>query len=83
MRVSAPKAPAIMASNTSTTDDWQGRRLNMAAFGRALARRRAEVEAQTGEPVTVPRNNGTRRTASKRALLAEIDQIAAARGIRW
>ncbi|HSX57570.1 MAG TPA: hypothetical protein VLG14_19880 [Sphingomonas sp.] len=72
-----------MASNTSTTDDWQGRRLDMAAYGRALARRRAEIEAEAGEPITVPRNSGTRRTASKRALLAEIDQLAAAKGFRW
>lgn len=83
MRVSAQKAPAIMASKTSTTDDWQGRRLDMAAFGRALVRRRAEIEAETGQPITVPRNDGTRRTPSKRALLAEIDQLAAAKGFRW
>lgn len=55
----------------------------MAAFGVALARRRAEIEAETGEPVTVPRNSGTRRTASKRALLAEIETLAAAKGFRW
>lgn len=60
-----------------------GRTIDMAAFGRALARRRAEIEAETGEPFTVSRNNGTRRTESKRALLAEIDQLAAAKGIRW
>lgn len=72
-----------MKLKRSIVEVWGGRTFDMAAYGRALARRRAEIEAETGQPFTVPRNNGTRRTASKRALLAEIDQLAAARGIRW
>ncbi|MDG5488260.1 hypothetical protein NYR55_06455 [Sphingomonas sp. BGYR3] len=64
-------------------DDWPGRRLDMAAYGRALVERRAAIEAETGEPLTVPRNSGTRRTESKKALLAEIDRLAAAKGFRW
>lgn len=58
-----------MASKTSTTEP-----IDMAAFGRALAARRAEL----GEP-ELPRNNGTRRTASKRALLEAIEKA----GGRW
>ncbi|QIG79211.1 hypothetical protein [Stakelama tenebrarum] len=72
-----------MASKTSKTDDWPGRRLDMAAYGRELARRRAEIEAEVGQPLDVPRNSGARRTESKRALLAEINRLAAARGFRW
>ena len=38
---------------------------------------------KTGEPLAVPRNSGARRTGSKQALLAEIDRLAAAKGVRW
>ncbi len=72
-----------MSTPSAIDRDDYGPAIDMAAFGRALARRRAEIEAETGEPITVPRNTGTRRTESKRALLAEIDQLAAAKGIRW
>lgn len=72
-----------MASKTSTTEDWPGRRIDMTDFARELVRRRAEIEAETGEPFTVPRNSGARRTESKKALLVEIDRLAAAKGFRW
>lgn len=55
----------------------------MAAFGRDLVRRRAAIEAETGQPFTVPRNSGARRTPAKQALLAEIDKLATATGFRW
>ncbi|WP_174278887.1 hypothetical protein [Sphingomonas bacterium] len=61
-----------MASTTSA-DDWPGQRLNHAEFGRILAARRAAL----GEPV-MPRNAGTRRTPSKRALLAAIERAGGA-----
>lgn len=48
--------------------------IDMAAFGRDLARRRAEL----GNP-EAPRNSGTRRTASKKALLKAIEEA----GGRW
>lgn len=70
-----------MASKTSKTDEqaWPGRTIDFVDFGRQLAERRAEVEACTGKPLDVPRNDGTRRTASKKALLAAIE----ATGKRW
>jgi hypothetical protein len=43
-------------------------------LGRSIARRRAEV----GD-IEVPRNSGTRRTASKRALLKAIEEA----GGKW
>ena len=46
----------------------------MAAFGRTLAARRAAL----GDP-EMPRNSGTRRTASKRALLKAIEDA----GGKW
>lgn len=56
-----------MASMTSPPSD-EPAVIDMATFGRALARRRAAL----GDPV-MPRNAGTRRTASKRALLKAIE----------
>jgi hypothetical protein len=44
--------------------------MDFADFAARLAARRAEIG-----PVDVPRNSGTRRTASKRALLAEIEKL--------
>jgi len=60
-----------MASRTSKTDakDWSGPRLDHAEHAACLAARRAQVDP--GEP---PRNEGTRRTASKRALLKAIEE---------
>lgn len=65
-----------MASRTSKPDtkDWTGPRLNHAEFAARLAARRADlVQAD------VPRNSGTRRTSSKRALLKAIEDI----GAKW
>ena len=59
-----------MVSKTSIppTEAWPGQRLDHAAFAAALAERRAAL----GNPV-MPRNTGTRRTPSKRALLKAIE----------
>jgi hypothetical protein len=64
---------------TSKTDErnW-GEPIDLEAFGRALAERRADYEARNG-PVPTPRNSGKRRTASKKALLRAI----AATGKKW
>lgn len=69
---SAMKRQANMASKTSMTEAAPV--LDMAELGRQLAARRAEIG-----PVEVPRNAGTRRTASKRALLDAIEEA----GGKW
>ena len=62
-----------MASKRLKTDPqgtapaWTGRRVDFPAFSAALAKRRAEL----AEP-DLPRNSGTNRTPSKRALLNAI-----------
>lgn len=57
-----------MASKRSRADkEWTGRRIDFPAFSAALSARRAEL----GEP-DLPRNAGTNRTPSKRALLKAI-----------
>ena len=71
-----------MASKTST-EDWPGRRMSFADFADRLAARRAQIEAETGQPIPVPRNDGSRRSPSKRALLEAVDEAAAAKGFRW
>lgn len=48
-----------------------------------IARRKAAYEARTGQPFEMPRNAGNRRTESKKALLAAIDELAAKKGFRW
>ncbi len=64
-----------MASKSSKADPgWTGRRLDFPAYSEALSARRAEL----GEP-ELPRNSGKNRTASKRALLAEIEKL----GGKW
>lgn len=63
-----------MASTTSKAEDWPGPRISHPEFAARLAARRAEL----GE-VDMPRNTGTRRTASKRALLDAIEKA----GGRW
>ena len=83
MRAFAKKAWAIMASKTPNAEDWLGRRIDFEEFARTLSKRRAEIEAETGQPLVVPRNNGNRRTVSKRALLAAVDAAAAKKGFRW
>jgi hypothetical protein len=59
-----------MTSKSSTAEQV----VEMAEFGRELARRRAEL----GNP-ELPRNSGKRRTASKRALLKAIEKASG----RW
>lgn len=61
-----------MASKPSAQQsaDWPGRRIDFAEFSARLAARRAEI----GE-IDIPRNSGNRRTASRRALLAEIEKL--------
>ena len=80
MAASARKPWAITVSKTSNADErnW-GAPIDMVEYGRWLTRRRAEIEAETGKPFTVPRNSGKRRTASKKALLRAI----AATGKAW
>lgn len=56
------KTPATEA------EQWAGRRFDFAEYGNRLAALRADF----GNP-ELPRNSGTRRTASKRALLAAIE----------
>ena len=58
-----------MASKRSKMDEgWTGRRIDFASFGKKLADRRAAL----GQP-ELPRNAGTRRTESKKALLKAIE----------
>lgn len=74
------KPAAIMASKTlkktatRPADGWTGRRVDMAEFGRRIAARKAELGI--ADP---PRNAGTNRTASKRALLEAIEEL----GGKW
>ena len=65
-----------MASKRSVknAEPWSGRRINFAEFSKELTRRRAEL----GD-IEVPRNSGTRRTESKRALLKAIEDA----GGKW
>lgn len=69
-----------MVSKMSKADEqnW-GEPIDMAEYGRWLVRRRAQIEAETGRPFTVPRNSGNNRTPSKKALLRAI----AATGKKW
>lgn len=69
------KAPGTMA-----LEIWKDRDkpISLAEFGAEIERRRQAA----GNPV-VPRNSGTRRTESKRALLAAIDAAAKAKGFSW
>lgn len=64
-----------MALSTSMADvaaDWQSRVIEHGDLMSCLAARRKEV----GE-LEMPRNAGNRRSASKRALLAALDQHGA------
>lgn len=59
-------------SKTLADEKNYGEPIDMIAFGRALAKRRADYEARNG-PVPAPRNSGERRTVSKKALLRAIE----------
>jgi len=56
--------------------------MTLEELGRDVMRRRAVYEATYG-PIEMPRNAGNRRTESKTALLAAIDELAAKKGFRW
>ncbi|AJR26553.1 hypothetical protein TZ53_21235 [Sphingobium sp. YBL2] len=58
-----------MMSLTDKTENWPGRRIAFKSFAADLARRRAELGITDAD---IPRNSGTRRTASKKALLKAI-----------
>jgi hypothetical protein len=60
--------------SNKAADSWPGRRIDFTEFSKELTRRRAEL----GE-IEVPRNSGTRRTPSKRALLKAIEDA----GGKW
>ncbi len=60
----------VLKQSAPKSADWSGRRTDFAEFSARLAARKAEL----GE-IEVPRNSGARRTASKRALLAEIEKL--------
>ena len=70
---SAKKALAIMASKISAPEitiseaDWSGKRIDHTQYAAKLAARRELL----GQP-ELPRNSGTRRTESKKALLKAI-----------
>lgn len=70
-----------MASKTFKADveSWPGRTIDFVDYARWLTKRRAEIEAETGRPLDVPRNSGKNRTPSKKALLRAI----AATGKKW
>lgn len=57
-----------MASKTSQAEPEQPI-IDMADYGEAIARRRAELGLTDAD---IPRNSGLRRTASKKALLKAI-----------
>ena len=63
----------VCKTSADVPERWVGPRVNHAEFARELARRRAAYEAEHG-PLIIPRNPGTRRTASKRALLTAIEE---------
>lgn len=69
-----------MALKTSKPDveNWPGRRIDMAEYGRMLT----EHVAKNG-PIPVSRNSGTRRTESKKALLKAVNAITEKQGWRW
>jgi len=65
--------PAVISEHTMSATDkpenWPGRRIAFKSFAANLARRRAELGITDAD---LPRNSGTRRTASKKALLKAI-----------
>ena len=65
-----------MASKHLKANDseWTGRRIDIAGFSATLAARRAEL----GDDANLPRNSGTRRTESKKALLKAIKDAGGA-----
>jgi hypothetical protein len=72
--VSATKPQAITAPTTLPDPGEPGRVRLLSDLGAEIAARQADIG-----PVSVPRNSGARRTASKRALLKAIEEA----GGRW
>lgn len=70
----ARRYTGLMTSRSKTDPNWTGRVVDMAELGARLDARKAEL----GLP-ELPRNPGKNRTASKRALLAEIAKL----GGKW
>jgi hypothetical protein len=66
-KISAPES-------TISESDWPGKRIDHAQYAAKLAARRELL----GQP-QLPRNSGTRRTESKRALLKAIEDA----GGKW
>ena len=64
----------MASKRLNTEENWTGRRIDFPAFSDALSARRAEL----GNP-ELPRNSGTRRTGSKKALLKAIEDA----GGKW
>lgn len=58
-----------MMPSTDKIENWPGRRIAFKSFAADLVRRRAELGITDAD---MPRNSGTRRTASKKALLKAI-----------
>ena len=56
-------------SAADKTESWPGRRIAFKSFATDLVRRRAELGITDAD---LPRNSGTRRTTSKKALLKAI-----------
>jgi hypothetical protein len=71
-----------MVSKTLADEQNWGEPIDLVEYGRALAQRRAEYQAENG-PIPVPRNAGTRRTESKQALLDALNAITDKQGWRW
>lgn len=72
INVSGLKQVAIMASNSSPKSDLPADSGLRRASHQDMAEKRTRRRAELGD-VAVPRNAGTRRTASKRALLKAIE----------
>ena len=72
-----------MVSKTLADEQNWGPPIDMVEYGRALAKRRAAYETKHGHPPLAARNSGARRTESKKALLAAIDEITEKQGWRW
>jgi len=64
----------VSSARKTSKDESAEPVIDMAAFGRELMRRRAETGI-----TDLPRNAGTRRTPSKRALLKAIEEA----GGKW
>lgn len=73
--MSALKPQATSESRTSADPGEPGRVRRLSELGAEIARRQAEI----GAAPDLPRNSGTRRTPSKRALLKAIEEA----GGRW